>query len=82
MGLEIGRGELEGPELFEVYYTDVEADSPYRDMAKSPDEVVAMLADLKQKLKSGYPDCAPLRRQLHRIDMSVSLTNNMTRSGA
>lgn len=82
MSLEIGRGELDGPEFFEVYYTEVEADAPYREMAKSPKDVVAMLTDLKQKLKAGYPDCAPLRRQLHRIDMSVSLTNKMTRASA
>ncbi|MBB4189391.1 hypothetical protein GGE07_006073 [Sinorhizobium terangae] len=81
MSLEIGRGVFDGPEFFEVSYTEVEADAPYREMAKSPEDVVAMLTGLKQKLKIGYPDCAPLRRQLRRIDMSVSLTSNMTRAG-
>ncbi|SCX28585.1 hypothetical protein DSM25558_4510 [Agrobacterium sp. DSM 25558] len=81
MSLEIGRGQLNGPEFFEVYYTEVEGDAPYLEMAKSPQDVVVMLLHLKQKLKAGYPDCAPLRQQLHRIDMSVSLTRKMIRAG-
>ena len=80
MSLEIGRGQLDGPEFFEVYYTDVEADAPYREMANSPEDVKVMLTNLKQKLKAAYPDCAPLRRQLHRIDMSISLINTMIRA--
>ncbi len=77
MGLEIDRGQLEGPEFFEVYYTEAEGDAPYREMAESRDGIMAMLNDLKQKLRVAYPDCAPLRQQLHRIDMTVSLIGRM-----
>ncbi|WP_413208036.1 DUF5623 domain-containing protein [Rhodospirillum sp. A1_3_36] len=77
MGLEIGRGQLEGPEFFDVYYHEVEGDSPYRKMAESRAGIVAMLGGLKQKLQDAYPDCAPLRKQLRRIDMSVSLIGKM-----
>lgn len=74
---EIGRGQLEGAEFFEVYYSEAEGDALYRGMAKSCAGIVVMLGDLKQKLQAAYPDCAPLRRQLHRIDMSVSLIGKM-----
>ncbi|WP_454748927.1 DUF5623 domain-containing protein [Ciceribacter selenitireducens] len=71
MTLEIDRKELEGPEFFEVYYADTKEDTPYRERAKSRQGIVAMLEELKQRLEAGYPDCAPLRKQLHRIDISI-----------
>lgn len=77
MALEIKRGQLEGPEFFDVYYHEAEGDTSYRETAKSRTGIVAMLGDLKQKLQAAYPDCAPLRKQLHRIDMSVSLIGKM-----
>jgi len=77
MSLEIGRGQLEGPEFFDVYYHEEEGDAPYQKMAESRAGIVAMLGDLKQKLQDAYPDCAPLRQQLRRIDMSVSLIGKM-----
>lgn len=77
MSLEIGRGQLEGPEFFDVYYHEAEGDGPYQKMAKSRTGIIAILGDLKQKLQAAYPDCAPLRQQLHRIDMSVSLIGKM-----
>ena len=77
MTLEISRGELDGPEFFDVYYADVEEDAPYREKARSRASFVAMLDDLKQKLRAAYPDCGPLRRQLHRIDMSVLEINKL-----
>jgi len=73
MSLEIGRGQLQGPEFFEVYYREAEGDAPYQEMAKSRAGIVAMLSDLKQNLRAAYPDCAPLREQFRRIDMSMSL---------
>ena len=77
MSLEINRGQLEGPEFFDVYYHDADADGIYWEMAKSPAGIVAMLGDLKQRLQAAYPDCAPLRQQLRRIDMSVSIIGRM-----
>lgn len=73
MSLESGPKQLEDREFFEVYYSEAEGDAPYRELAKSRAGIIAMLGDLKKKLQAAYPDCAPLRKQLHRIDMSVSL---------
>lgn len=77
MSLEIDKGELDGPEFFEVYYTEAEGDALYREVAKSPGGIVTLLAELRQKLSRAYPNCAPLRQQLRRIDMAVSLVNKM-----
>jgi hypothetical protein len=73
MCLEIDRKQLGGIDFVEVYYRETEDDVPYDAMAQSRDGVIEMLGDLKQKLQAAYPDCAPLRKQLHRIDMSMSL---------
>lgn len=77
MALEIGRGQLEGPEFFDVYYHELEDDDPLRDQAASRDGVIAILETLKQRLQAAYPDCAPLRRHLNRIEMSVTLIRRM-----
>lgn len=77
MALEIGGGQLEGPEFFDVYYREAEGDAPYRQTAESRAGIIAMLGSLKQKLQAAYPNCEPLRQQIHRIDMSVSLMDKM-----
>ena len=77
MSLEIRRGQLEDSEFFEVYYSESEGDAPYHEMARSRAGIITMLGELKQKLQAAYPDCAPLRQQLHRINVSVSLTDKM-----
>lgn len=73
MSLEIGGEHIERHEFFDVYYRRGEEDNPYQEAAKSRAKTIAMLGALKQKLQAAYPDCAPLRKQLHRIDMSVSV---------
>lgn len=77
MSLENTREQLQDIEFFDVYYREAEADAPYHEIAKSRVGVVSLLGDLKQKLQAAYPDCAPLRKQLHRIDMSISLIGRM-----
>ena len=71
--LEIGRGQLEGPEFFDVYYRQTDEDSTYQNTTGSRADMVKALNVLRQKLSEAYSDCAPLRQQLRRIDMSVSL---------
>jgi hypothetical protein len=73
MAIEIGRGQMEGPEFFDVYYNETESDASNFERARSRAAIVEMLGDLKQKLQAAYPDCAPLRQQLHKIDMSATL---------
>lgn len=77
MTLETSRGELEGREFFDIYYSEAEGDAPYREMVKSRSGIVAILGNLKRMLQAAYPDCAPLRKQLHRIDMSLSLIRKL-----
>ncbi len=73
LNLEIGRGQLEGPEFFEVYYSPTDEDQSFQKTLTSADDVVAALHGLARNLKSAYPDCAPLRQQLRRVEMAVSI---------
>lgn len=77
MGLEIGRGQLDGPEFFDVYYHELEEDDPLWAKAKSCDGVIAILEELNRKLKAAYLHSAPLRQHLHRINMSIKLVRRM-----
>ncbi|HET6407817.1 MAG TPA: DUF5623 domain-containing protein, partial [Chthoniobacteraceae bacterium] len=78
MSLEIRRGQLDGPEFFDVYYREDDGDEAYQTQAKSRSGIVTVLLELKEKLEAAYPDCAPLRQQIRRISMSVSLIEKMT----
>lgn len=71
MSMEIARGELEGPEFFEVYYSEAAGDAEIRELARKPNGAISMLEDLKRLLTDSYPNCAPLRRQINRIDKAV-----------
>lgn len=73
LSLEIGRGQLEGPEFFDVYYRETTEDEAYQKTLKSTDDIVSALENLQRKLKAAYPDCAPLRKQLRRVEMSISM---------
>lgn len=71
LSLEIGRGQLDGPEFFEVYYTRTEEDQSLQRTWIGSLDVVSALHGLTQTLKNAYPDCAPLRQQIRRIEMSA-----------
>ncbi|WP_417809049.1 DUF5623 domain-containing protein [Thioclava sp.] len=73
LSLEIGRGQLEGAEFFEVYYTRTEEDQALQRTLTSSGEIVEALRGLAGTLKTAYPDCASLRQQLRRIEMSASI---------
>lgn len=73
MSLEIGQGQLEGPEFFEVYYQWTDEDQSFLEKLRSTENVIAALRGLERKLKLAYPDCAPLRQQLRRVEMSILL---------
>lgn len=77
MALEIGNKELDGPEFFDVYYHDADSEGPYAEAAQSRDGLLRILGELKTMLRGAYPDCAPLRQQIHKIDMAVSLIERM-----
>jgi hypothetical protein len=65
------------PESFDTYYGSANQDNPYREMARSHAGILTLLGNLKKKLEAAYPDCAPLRKQLRRIDMSVAFIGKM-----
>lgn len=80
------RSELEnwaalelGPKLYEcrdfdqIYYGWTEKDQSSLEKLRSKEDVTTGLRELAQKLKSAYPDCAPLRKQLRRVEKSLSL---------
>ncbi|CDX21309.1 conserved hypothetical protein [Mesorhizobium plurifarium] len=71
--LERRRGELNGPEFFQVYYGDTIANKDHLEKTRSREGLISMLGELKAQLQQAYSDCAPLRQQLHRIEMSMSL---------
>ena len=73
MSLEIGHGQLEDSKFFEVYYQWTDEDQSFHDTLRSAEDVIAALRGLGRKLKQAYPDCAPLRQQLKRVEMSISL---------
>jgi hypothetical protein len=77
MALEIGNKELDGPEFFDVYYNDTASGGPYAEAAQSRGGLVCILGELKTMLRGAYPDCTPLRQQLHKVDMAVSLIERM-----
>lgn len=78
MALEIAPGQLDGPEFFEVYYSEGPDDKRHRTRAQSRTGLLAMLGELKLMLLRAYPDCAPLRQQIRRIDMTVLLLGRAT----
>lgn len=71
------KGELDGPEFFEVYYGNTVANKEHLEKAKSRLGIVEMLGELKRDMQTAYSHCAPLRQQLHRIDMSISVIQKM-----
>lgn len=73
LGMEIGSQALQGPEFFEVYYHELDIGDPYVDLARTRAGLLTMLSDIRQRLTTAYPDCAPLRRQLRRIDFSSAV---------
>ncbi|MDX8487570.1 DUF5623 domain-containing protein [Mesorhizobium humile] len=81
LNLEKRRGGLDGPEFFQVYYGDTVANKDHLEKAKSREGVIWMLGELKAELQRAYSNCAPLRRQLHRIEMSISLIKKMKPTG-
>jgi len=77
MSLEIGRKDLQGPEFFDVYYRETVADVPFEGGATTRQGVIDLLIALKARLQAAYPDSAPLRAELKRVDMSIQLTSKM-----
>jgi hypothetical protein len=77
MGCEKNKTELEGPEFLDVYYGGLPEEDAFYNIAKSRDGLIWILTQIKLKLVSAYPDCAPLRTQIRRVDVSVAMIKNM-----
>jgi hypothetical protein len=74
MALEIGKSDLDGPEFFDVYYHDLEEADPLRDTACTSKGVVDIIDEIAGRLRKAYPNCAPLRRELNKLEVSKALT--------
>lgn len=77
MGSEGGNKRPKGNDFFEIYYSQLEQRDAFWHAARSRDGVIAILEALRLKLEDAYPDCAPLRVQLSRIDASTKLFERM-----
>lgn len=73
LGGEIDPRELPDTEFFDVYYHDLPITDPLRERSASPEGMIEVLSEIRSGLTSAYPDCAPLRLLLNRIDMSSRL---------
>jgi hypothetical protein len=80
LSLEIRRGQLEGPEFFEVYYSEIDADKSHQKTLTSSAEVVASLHALRKKLAIAYQNCAPLRQQMRRIEVSIAMMESVAKT--
>lgn len=78
LNLEISHDQLKGHEFFDVYYHEADSEGPYKEAAQSSTGLIRVLGKLKEMLTAAYPDCAPLRKQLRHIDISVSLIDKMS----
>lgn len=73
MDREVAGAEFASMDFFDVYYHELESEDPLAHRVASPYGVAKLLGELKEKLQGAYPDCVPLRRELRRIDASVTL---------
>lgn len=73
MSDEIERDELPGPEFFEVYYGDADETGSHAEAAKTSEGLIRILEELKAKLSSHYPNCAPLQQQFDKIDTAIRI---------
>jgi hypothetical protein len=80
MEKETPRWQLNDADFFDVYYHEAAEDDPLTKIAATKTGVTKLLVDLKSQLRAAYPDCEALRKQLRRIDRSISATERMKES--
>lgn len=69
--------QLDDAEFFDVYYHELADDDPLSKTAETKAGVIQLLGGLNSQLRVAYPDCEALRKQLRRIDRSISATERM-----
>lgn len=67
-------------DVVEVYFDGLADDDPFVSEAKSPDGVIRMLNALKGKLTRFYPECAPRRSLIGKIETALRHTQQMNKS--
>jgi Domain of unknown function (DUF5623) len=75
--LELGSEKVQDDWFIDVYYNGIGDDDPFHKRAESRDGIVSLLEYLKGKLQTAYSAGPPLRKQMKRIDMSISLIERM-----
>jgi len=67
---EIERDELSDVDFFDVYYHDVLPDSPYPAQARTHQGIIGLIDKIEIHVSTYYPDCAPLRSMVRKLDFS------------
>lgn len=78
---EVDRRLLDGPDFYEIYYRSTEEDKALKRSWSTRADTVTAIRQVAEQLKVAYSDCAPLRQQLRRLEMSASIIEN-TKQGA
>ncbi|WP_137721000.1 DUF5623 domain-containing protein [Brevundimonas sp. SGAir0440] len=78
MDREVADSEFANIDFFDVYYHDLDDEDPLAHRVASPQDVAKLLGELREKLQKAYLDSVPLRRELRRIDASISLLTKTT----
>lgn len=74
LAMETREEDMSRREFLDAYYGAFDKEDPLVVEAESSDGVIAMLSKLRAMLTGAYPDCAPLRRLIGRIDTAVKMT--------
>jgi len=78
MDREVADAEFANIDFFDVYYHDLDDEDPLAHRVASPQDVAKLLGELREKLQKAYLDSVPLRRELQRINASITLLTKTT----
>ncbi len=70
--VEHNEDQYEDVNFIHVYYGGMQSEDPYLSQAQTFDGKVQLLKSVRKQLKRSYPDCAPLRRILKKVDVAIS----------
>lgn len=71
LGCEVSRKQLDGPAFFNVYFGKEDIEERQDGAPPTSEILLEILSELRELLISSYPNCAPLRAQIGRIDAAV-----------
>lgn len=75
LGYEASRNQMNDPAVYDAYYGDSDQSDPYLETASAADGVIELLTALNSMLVSAYPECAPLRAMIRKLDTAIAYTS-------